>query len=597
MCMQYNQDMKFSELCAYFERIEATTKRLEKTEILAELLKKVEPGEVRVVVNLALGQLAAPYERIEFNLAEKMLIRAIAQSGGKKAEEIEAEMKRVGDIGEVGLRSQADGVGAGLTISAVYAKLVEIAREQGTGSQERKVRGVVGLLGQCSRVEAKYVVRVVNESLRLGFSESTMLDVFSYVAAQSKAYSLRLEKGYQMRPDLARLGEEVITRGVEETIASARVELGVPVIPALAQRLESVEEMIKKMGRVYVEPKLDGTRVQIHYAAHVRDQESGAEKTQQSMFEEEEKPSVWVKTFTRNLDENTAQFPELLQIKNEIKAEEVILDGEAVGYDPKTGELLPFQMTITRKRKHGVASAQESVPLRFYIFDVLYVDGETLIETPLDLRRARLAKLIPGEGVLRVNEAIETESPAKIREYHAEQLAKGYEGVLVKKREGGYEPGRAGFNWVKLKEVETAEGKLSDTIDAVVLGYYNGKGKRSGFGIGAFLVGIRDQERIVTIAKIGTGLSDEQFRELYQRAQAVKLSAPRPEYEVDKMHYPDVWLAPEIVVEIAADEITVSPSHTAGYALRFPRLVKFREDKSAREITTLSELKAIGRLA
>ncbi|MCE7898227.1 ATP-dependent DNA ligase [Candidatus Microgenomates bacterium CPR3] len=564
--------MLFSDLCKYFERIEATAKRLEKTEILAELLKKIEHEEVRVVINLALGQLAAPYMRRQFNLAEKMLVRAIAQS------------VRMG-TGEVTTLA-----GSGRTILELYERLVVIARDSGTGSQERKQSKLAELLTSSSAIEAKYIVRMVNESLRLGFSESTMLDVLSYWVSGNKDYSERLERAYQMRPDVALLGEEVIGKGIEGALTGASVVLGVPVIPALAQRLASVDEMIEKMGRVYVEPKLDGTRVQIHYSTSNLFSELDSQPADQQTMFEDEKPSIWVKTYTRNLDENTAQFPELLQIKDEIDAESVILDAEAVGYDPETKKLLPFQMTITRKRKHGVVEATKNIPLRFFVFDILYLNGVSLIDKPLSERRNILEKVLKPKSILSLNSQIETDDPNEIRQYHAEQLSAGLEGVLVKKVSGVYQPGRSGFNWVKLKEVENSEGKLSDTIDCVVMGYYWGKGKRSGFGIGAFLVGVAGEDKILTIAKIGTGLTDEQFKLLYGRLGKIECSKQPDMYVVEKSLTPDVWVEPRIVVEIAADEITTSPSHSAGYSLRFPRLVKFRDDKSVTEITTYTEI-------
>ena len=587
--------MKFVELCQYFERIEATTKRLEKTEILAELLKKVELGEVRVVINLALGQLDAPYQRKQFNLAEKMLTRAIAQSVRLGVDEVVGQFKSTGDIGQVvqDLLRGKNEHGSDRSIGEVYVQLNKIADDGGTGSQERKQNMLSELLASSSPKEAKYITRMVNESLRLGFSDSTMLDVLSYYASGNKEYSERLEKAYQMRPDVALLGSEVVDKGVEVTLGSASVVLGVPVIPALAQRLGSVDEMIEKMGRVYVEPKLDGTRVQIHFSANQRFGKSDNQSSQQSMFEEEQ-PRIWVKSYTRNLDENTLQFPELLQIEDEIDAESVILDTEAVGYDPETKELLPFQMTITRKRKHGVMDATKEIPLRFFVFDIMYLNGESLINKPLSERRKILEKILKPKQILSLNEQIETENPEEIRDYHARQLELGLEGVLVKKVNGTYDPGRSGFNWVKLKEVESAEGKLSDTIDCTVMGYYKGRGKRNSFGIGAFLVGVMSKdEQLLTIAKIGTGLSDDQFRELYDKLHKIELPQKPSEYVVEKTLEPDVWVKPEVVVEIAADEITVSPSHSAKYALRFPRLVKFREDKSVKEITTLDEIEAM----
>jgi DNA ligase-1 len=315
-----------------------------------------------------------------------------------------------------------------------------------------------------------------------------------------------------------------------------------------------------------------------------------------------------VRTFTRNLDESSAMFPELQQIASQIKVDEVILDSEAVGYDPKTGKLVPFQLTITRKRKHGVAESASSVPLRFFVFDIMYLNGKSLIHLPLHERRKILAKTIMGEEVLVVDKFIETDDPDVLREYHKKQLAEGLEGALVKQVDGEYMPGRTGFNWVKFKEAEDSRAKLADTIDVVIMGYYLGKGKRQKFGVGAFLVGVRgehsalhsgsvgDEDKILTLAKVGTGITDEMFKELYPRMQKCTSAQMPGEYSVPKILMPDVWVAPKIVVEVAADEITVSPTHSAGYALRFPRLVKFRDDKSVEQITTLLEVEEMFRL-
>jgi DNA ligase-1 len=330
--------------------------------------------------------------------------------------------------------------------------------------------------------------------------------------------------------------------------------------------------------------------------------------------EEEVKPQFWVRSFTRNLDESSEQFPELGQVGEQILADEVILDSEAVGYDPKTGANVPFQLTITRKRKHGVVEAQKDVPLRFNVFDIMYLNGQSLIHLPLKERRAILEKTIKPGVVLAVDPYLETEDPGELREYHREQLKAGY-GALVKQVNGTYMPGRTGFNWVKFKEAEDSRAKLSDTIDVVIMGYYLGKGKRSEFTLGAFLVGILDsrreergESRIVTVAKVGTGITDLVFGELGERLEKVKILNPKFQI-LDKskiLNYndqtmvvpetltPDVWVEPKVVVEVAADEITVSPTHTAGYALRFPRLVKFRDDKNVENITTLDEIVAMG---
>ncbi|MFH1244323.1 MAG: ATP-dependent DNA ligase [bacterium] len=556
--------MLFSMLAEYFQRIEETSARNEKTVILAEILKEASAIEVDKLVYLALGELRPAFDRLEFNLAQKLIVRALGVSWG--------EYQKVGDLGEIALTvTQCHSDTAKMTITEVYELLEKIARDSGSGSQERKVSGLAKLIKEMDGVSAKYTVRMVAGKLRLGFSDKTVLDALSYLENGTKEYSEQLERAYQIRPDVGVLAREVKSKGVEKAVATMSVQIGTPIVPALAQRLKTAKEMIEKMGRVYVEPKYDGTRVQVHF----------------------KREGVQIKTFTRNLDESSNQFPELLRIGNQVKAEEAILDSEAVGYDPQTNKLVPFQLTITRKRIHGVVDAQASVPLRFFVFDIMYLNGKSLIHLPLHERRKILGETVRGGGVLVVDKFIETDDPNVLREYHKQQLLAGLEGALVKQIDGQYMPGRTGFNWVKFKEAEDSRAKLSDTIDCVIMGYYLGRGKRNKFGMGAFLIGVAAEGEIVTLAKVGTGITDEVFKQLFGRLQEVKSVGRNESFNVPKILEPDVWVEPRIVVEVAADEITRSPTHSAGYALRFPRLVKFRDDKSVEQITTLKEIETM----
>lgn len=188
-------------------------------------------------------------------------------------------------------------------------------------------------------------------------------------------------------------------------------------------------------------------------------------------------------------------------------------------------------------------------------------------------------------------ESMITSDAKEVSRLYTKYLKEGLEGVMVKKASSEYIPGRTGWRWVKMKQEEASEGKLSDTIDCIVMGFTTGQGKRVGFGVGQFLVGIKDHDQVKTITKVGTGLTDEQFRELNKRLQKIKMSEEPKGYEVPKELLPDFWVRPSLIVEIAADDITVSPKHTSGYALRFPRLVKFRDDKGSDQATTLNEIK------
>ncbi|MCX6724739.1 MAG: ATP-dependent DNA ligase, partial [Candidatus Shapirobacteria bacterium] len=276
-------------------------------------------------------------------------------------------------------------------------------------------------------------------------------------------------------------------------------------------------------------------------------------------------------------------------------------DGEALAYDAKNDRFLPFQETIKRKRKYLIGDTAKEIPLKYFVFDILYQDSRDLISVPFNERRRLLERtVIPGSKTILISPQIITESAQELRKFHNEQIKKGLEGIVVKKWEAPYDPGRRGYTWVKLKQEKGKKGGgLADTLDCVVMGYYKGKGKRAKFGIGAFLVGIKQSahsDKILTISKIGTGLTDEQWRELKVKSEKLKVKDKPKEYLVDKNLFPDVWCFPKILVEIEADNVTKSPIHTAQYALRFPRLVRFRDDKSAEEATTLSEAKKLYQL-
>ncbi|MFC1654019.1 ATP-dependent DNA ligase [Patescibacteria group bacterium] len=586
--------MKFSDFCGYLEKIEATTLRNEIMEILADLFKKASEDEIQQIVYLSLGRLRPKFDRLEFNLAEKMVVRSIARAFNLPADEVMGVYKEVGDMGDVVKKLMSDLKNSekgkvSHSVHEVYGSLEKIAKDEGQGSQERKIFMFADLMASTNALEAGYISKIVLGKLRLGFSDKTILDALSFMEHKSKEGRKDLDHAYQVSPDVGNIAKLVKKYGISGVMDRVKISFGVPVVPALAQRLKTADEMVEKMGEVMLEAKYDGTRVQIHWR-----RESKEEKKSDGLFELENSKDSEVRTFTRNLDENSHMFPELLDISSQMKVDEVILDAEAIGYDPKTGDLLPFQMTITRKRKHGISKAQESVPLKFFVFDVLYVDGKSVIKMPLRERRKLLEEVV-GEGeVLVIDDFLVTDNPSKIRNFHKGKLDQGLEGAMVKKIDGPYSPGRTGWNWVKFKEVEEANGKLSDTIDVVVMGYNKGRGKRAAFGIGAFLAGVTMGKSLATVAKVGTGLSDEQWREMKRRVGECEVEKKPKEYgEVDKTLIPDVWVEPKIVVEVAADEITKSPSHSAKKALRFPRLVKFRDDKSVEEITKVEELDSI----
>ena len=350
-------------------------------------------------------------------------------------------------------------------------------------------------------------------------------------------------------------------------------------LPMLAQRLKSPVDMIKKMKRVFVEPKFDGLRIQIHY------RKKGFEN------------GSLVKVFTRNLNENSWMFPELKKIGNFVKVDEAIFDSEAMGVNEELKTLANFQTTMTRRRKHDIEKIASKLAIKFYVFDMMYKDGKSLVGLPYEDRRKILSESITNGNLLQVVEYEITESSEKINELMRQELREGMEGIIVKRADSKYVAGRTGWRWVKMKEAENASAKLADTLDLIVMGYTRGKGKRAKFGIGQFLVGIREESgKFLTVTKIGTGLTDLQFEEMKRRLSKLQIQKKPKSYDVHKDLEPDYWVEPSLVVEIAADEITKSPKHTSGFALRFPRLIKFRDDKSPNEATTVAEVKKLYKL-
>lgn len=553
--------MLFKDLAICLDRLEKTSSRLEITAILSELFKKTTADEIQTTVYICLGILAPSYEGVILNLAEKMMIRAIALANDLENEDVLKQYKEVGDLGIVAQKLNRNEKG-NLSVLDVFNRLLEIANDTGEGSQDRKLSKMSLLLKGLDSLSSRFVARIPVGRLRLGFSEKTIIDA---LANHDKVIKDQIESAYNIRPDIGYIAKLV----KEGSLKEAKPKLGVPVVPMLAQRLNSTTDMIKKMGTVSVEPKFDGLRIFIHFR----------------------KKDKFLKIFTRNmnyLDENI--FPELKELHKFIKADEAILDTEAVGIDHKREIFLDFQKTMQRRRKHEVESASVDIPLQFQVFDVLYLDGNSLIHKPYLERRSILEKNIISGSLLRVDENTVTDDPQVIKELHERYLKVGLEGVVVKRADSHYVSGRTGWNWVKMKEVEGTRGKLSDTVDCVIMGYSAGRGKRAGFGVGQFLAGIKKDDTFVTTTKVGTGLSDEQFKTLFKILDGLKTKEKPKEYEVNKDLTPDFWVTPSVVVELAADEITKSPKHTAGLALRFPRLIGFRPDKKPQDATTMVEL-------
>lgn len=581
--------MKFERFCEFLDQLDKTSKRLEMTRILSDLLSEISVTDSKIGTYLSLGMLRAPFEDLKFNFADKQMIKTLSIWSGETSEEINKKYSELGDLGSVAdhlyknIEAQKHSK-TKIELKELYEDLIEIALIEGTGSQEKKSQKIISLAGKLnSHLEIKFTVRIILGNLRLGFTELTIIDALCSILG-NKSFKTQIESTYNKFPDIGEITERIKTDGIEG-IEKIKMKPGVPIEPQKAQRLATAKEIIEKMNHVWCEYKFDGTRVQLHF-------DKSQKTSSENLFEKETK--FLVKTYTRNLEESTHQYPDLIEgAISQINADSVILDGEAIGFNKETGEFLPFQETIQRKRKHNVSEISKQIPLKYLVFDILYLNGKEIVKLPLIERRNILNTVIKKGNVIEVDSHLETSSEEEVSKFFKEAKEKGLEGIMVKKPDSTYEAGARAFSWIKFKREEDSE--VLDTVDVVVMGYFFGKGVRSDFGIGGFLVGVfnPETETYQTVSKIGSGLSDEEWVKIKEDCDNLKVSSCPKEYEVAKELSPDVWVKPKLVVTVRADEVSISPNHTSKIALRFPRLISFRYDKNPTDTTSISEIKDI----
>ena len=591
--------MRFARVAEHFNRLEATRKRNEMVAILAALFQTSNNAtEIAQIAYLSQGRVAPTFEQIEFGMGEALVAESLAQALDRPPAEIAAQFARLGDYGLVAAELHSDDAAApeGQEVSAVFKTLERITEAAGAGSVAQKTELLADLLRQASASEAKHLARIPLGRLRLGIGDPTVMDALSFARTESKAARKPIERAYNICSDLGLVARTYWDEG-EAGLTTIKVAAGRPVRPAAAERLPGPEEIIAKVEQCAVEPKIDGLRAQLH------------------LLDGDE-----VRIFSRNLENTTAMFPELAEgLVAQAAGRTVILDGEAVAYDPATGQYHPFQVTGTRKRKYGIEKLRKTLPLKLFAFDILYLDGEDLTDRPYTERRERLEALL-GDGRAPPDRAAKTDwlptewiadpegqallpsdwrivdAAADLDAYFYATIGLGQEGILAKRLDSPYQAGARNYNWIKLKR--SYRGELQDTIDGVIVGYWQGKGHRAQFGIGTVLTALYDpdRERFVTVTRLGTGFSEEEWVALRQRLDPQR-TAEQPA-RVDSQLTPDVWVEPQVVIEIQADEITRSPFHTAGrgpdelgYALRFPRVIGFvREDKRPEDATTVAEI-------
>jgi len=571
--------LKYSLIADAYEKIEATTKRLEMTDLLVELFRQTPEDVIDKVVYLTQGKLYPDFVGIEIGIAEKLATRTIALATGQPVEKIEEDYKKTGDLGTTTQRfleekTQVTLLREPLTVKNVYETLDKMAKTTGRGSMEQKLSLLAGLLANATPKEAKYIVRTVTGKLRLGVGDMTVLDALAIAYTGDKGNRPILERAYNLSSDLGAVAQTIAKEGMEG-IKKFKTAVGKPIRPMLAERLPTAQEILEKLGGTgAAEYKLDGERLQIH------------------------KKNNQVTLFSRRLENISSHYPDVIGLsRTHIEADEAIAECECVAVNPGTGELLPFQELMHRRRKYGIEKAMEKYPVSLYMFDALYVNGEDYTLKPYTERRKELEKIIVQDDQVRVVPNLVTGDLDKLEVFFEEAIQDGCEGLLIKDLNSIYRAGSREFSWIKWKREYQSE--LTDTIDLTIVGAFHGRGKRAG-KYGAFLLAAYDKEADMfrTACKCGTGFTDEDLERFPKLLEPYRISHPHSRIE-SKLEA-DVWFVPKVVIETIAAEITLSPIHTcgmnvvregSGLALRFPKYTgRLRDDKGPEDATSVKEI-------
>src|SRR3989344_621978 len=563
--------MDFQKLADLYEELEQTSSGNKMREILAEFFKKVSEDDIAVISYLTLGQIASAYEGLVLGMAEKSALKAIGKAAGVDESRVKKTMQEMGDAGltaEKLLQKKPQTlVPMGkLTVKELFEKLHKITTATGTGSLEEKVNILVNLLQKSDPQGAKYIIRIALGTLRIGAADMTVLDALAIAYTGSKENKAQLEKAYNICPDVGIIAETLAKKGLKG-IEKIDVYVSRPIKMMLAQRVDSLAEVHEKIpGKLGVEAKYDGERIQAH-------------KTRDGK----------ITLFSRRMDTITEQYPDVVQsLQEHLSAKEFVVEGEVIAID-KEGKPLPFQVLMQRKRKTDIEEYVKKVPVQLKLFDLLYCNGKSFLHETYEKRFGQLEKILSKNKHIMFADRIVTEDMDKVNEFFQKMLKEKQEGVMIKGMDSEYQAGVRGWNWIKWKKEYAAE--MTDTFDLVIVGAFHGKGKRSGT-YGALLCACYNEKEdtFETVTKLGTGLTDEMLAELPKKLKRYQVNH-KPARVVVSDIKPEVWFEPAIVVEVLAAEITKSPSHALGLALRFPRFVKLRDDKKSEQATTSKEIK------
>ena len=571
--------MEFLIIAEIFERMENTTKRIELTNILVELFKKIPKKIIPNAVYLLQGIIRPNFEGVELGIAEKLAIHAISKSSGLPIKKIENDYKNEGDLGITAsnilkLKTQTTFTTEKITLERVYETLFKIAKLEGKGSQDLKLKYISSLLNDATPVEAKFLVKILLGTLRLGIAENTVMDALAIAFTGKKENREQIENAYNVSSDLGKVSLIIATYGMDE-IKKFQISLFSPIRPMLADRVKSEKEAVEKMPDVFAaEYKLDGERVQIHKHANK------------------------IILFSRRLENITKYYPDIVEnIGKSLNVNEGIFEAEIVPINENTGEFLPFQELMHRRRKYKLEQAVSQYPITVNFFDVLYFDKKNCLDSPYSERRKILEQSVDENKLAKLVPVLFAKNKNDVQDFLENSINAGCEGLMLKTLTAPYRAGTRGSNWLKLKREYRNE--LGDSLDLVVIGAYFGRGRRTGL-YGTLLLGTYNPEKdnFPSICKVGTGFTDESLDQLFQ-ILSNKVTLKKNSRIVSEMEA-DVWFEPELVLEIVASEITLSPIHKTGlglirkdtgFALRFPKFTgKIRYEKAIEDASTDEEV-------
>jgi DNA ligase 1 len=580
--------MLYKEIVELFENISSTSKRLQKTFYISELIKKTGIEDLEKATLMIQGKLFPEWDDRKIGIASKLVIKAINKATGISEEKIEEEWKKEGDLGNVAeilvkKKKQSSLFPRQLTLKEVFDNLRSLAELEGKGSVDTKLTLISDMLIHASPKEAKYLIRTLADNMRVGVGKGTVRDavVWAYfseelgikydpsmndiqlTAEKQEEYNEITEKiqsAYDLISDIGKVAQIIKQKGISG-LDELSLEPGNPINVMLFQKAKDIEDAFSIVGRpAAFEYKYDGFRMQIH---KIKDK---------------------IRIFTRRLEDVTEQFPEVIGfIKENVKSDNLILDAEAVGLDPITKKYVAFQSISQRiKRKYDIEEVSKKFPIELNVFDIIFYEGETLINTPFKKRRDILKKIVKEEkSKIVLAKQIVTSDNKEAEKFYKESLSLGEEGVMAKNLEGIYKPGaRVGYG-VKIKPI-------MEPLDLVIIGAEYGEGKRSGW-LATFYIACSEDGEMREIGKVSTGL-----KELEEEGVSFKEITELLKPLITKSSGKYVEVRPEIVIEVGYEEIQKSPGYSSGYALRFPRFLRLRkDDKTVDDINTLQDVERL----